>query len=112
MSNLVTRGLGSPQTIITLGLGGVFGQDIPEQRKRVNPGGRRRKRENLIDLTEQWDIKLNIFGKEVTLKENLTYHKDDDIKIELKDNNIIEEDIYSIKINSVKKNYALEEENE
>jgi hypothetical protein len=112
MSGLVTRGLGAPQTIITLGLGGVAGE-IPEQRKRRFPGGRSRRRELPEDLTEQWDIRLNIFGKEITLQENLTYGKEDDIKIELKDNNVIEEDIYNVTINSVKKkDYVIEESNE
>jgi hypothetical protein len=108
MSNLVTMGLGPNQTLVTRGLG-LSGVTISVGKKGGGGGVKRNYRaypklDIEKDKSEQWDIKLKIFGEHVQLKKSFLYEADDKIKIEVVNNNIITDDIYDIEVLSIGKN--------
>ena len=108
-SSIVTMGLGPDSRIVTMG----YGDNLP---KGGGNSGRRRARrskpfdpKDFYDGIEHWEIKTNLFGKKINYKSMIEYDEKQNIKIDMKDANVIYDDIYKVEVKSVKRREVLEE---
>lgn len=105
-NSIITMGLGPTQRLITYGYGDKIHAPAASKRSRAS---RKFDPKDFDDLVEHWEIKTNIFGLEVNYKDAIEYNDDQDIKIDVKENNIILDDIYKVEVKSIKRKEVLSE---
>jgi len=109
-SSIVTMGLGPDSRVVTYG----YGANLPKG-GGANTGRRRARRskpfdpKEFYDGVEHWEIKTNLFGKKINYKNMIEYDEKQNIKIDMKDANVIYDDIYKVEVKSVKRREVLEE---
>lgn len=108
-SSIVTMGLGPDSRIVTMGYGdnihrggGLTGRRRARRSKPFDP-------KEFYDGIEHWEIKTNLFGKKINYKSMIEYDEKQNIKIDMKDANVIYDDIYKVEVKSVKRREVLEE---
>ena len=108
-SSIVTMGLGPDSRIVTMGYGdnihrgaGLTGRRRARRAKPFDP-------KEFYDGIEHWEIKTNLFGKKINYKSMIEYDEKQNIKIDMKDANVIYDDIYKVEVKSVKRREVLEE---
>ena len=107
-NSIITMGLGPESRIVTYG----YGANLP---KGGGNTGRRRRRskpfdpKEFYDGVEHWEIKTNLFGKKINYKNMIEYDEKQNIKIDMKDANVIYDDIYKVEVKSVKRREVLKE---
>jgi len=110
-STIITMGLGPNQQLITYGYGSPLrkGGGSGAAAKRRRNSSRQYDIKDFYDGIEHWEIKTNLFGKKINYKNMIEYDEKQNIKIDMKDANVIYDDIYKVEVKSVKRREVLEE---